>query len=85
MLDYMLTVKNEGLATTNAESPPLTNPAGPLPGDVSLSVGNAAAQGASGVQATNPVLGIGDGQDPKNILFIGLVIFLIFKYGRKLL
>ena len=82
----LLTVQNDSMVSIQSPVAPIVNPAGPPPSADALSVGNAAAQ-ASGAATPGPAfLGITVYADPiKNALFIGLVGFLVWKYGRRYL
>lgn len=80
----LLTIKNESMVSTVDPIAPLTNPLGAPPGGDSLSAGQATllAQGEGSADAG--MIGI-QSPNAKNVVFLALVVFLIYKYGRKVL
>lgn len=84
----LLSQGGESITQTVDKVAPLLVPTGELPPASAISEGQAALRVVGGETVQKNVLGIvnpqeGDGM--KNLLFLGLVGFLIWKYGRKVL
>lgn len=82
----LLTIKNESMVSVPDGVNPLIDPLGPKPTATSLSPGAAAvAAGAAATVENKNILGIfAEGDSAKNLLFLGIVGFLIWKYGRSI-
>lgn len=84
----LLTVKNESMVKVPDGPNPIINPVGPLASGASLSVGNAALAAQGKAQVQSPILGLifpSEGFGLKNVVFLGFIGFVVYKYGRKIL
>lgn len=80
----LLTVKNESVYSVADPIAPLTNPLGQRPSSDTVSVGAAALLGEDAASANVGSVGV-ESQNFKNYVFMAMVAFLIWKYGRKVL
>jgi len=75
-----------GMVSVTPAIAPLTVPTGPLPTVSTLSVGAAAASAGGAASVPGAVLAESNAEEAggvKNILFLGVVGFLVYKYGRR--
>ena len=77
-------VKGESQIITQDPVAPITDPSGARPSGLSLAPGNAAIAAGGSESPLTAVLGVSDG-NPKNIIFIGLVLFLVWKFRKGIL
>lgn len=78
------TIKNESMVSTVDPIAPLTVPISGRPVGDTVSSGNAALLAESAASDNGGQIGILS-PTPKNLVFVGLVLFIIWKYGRKVL
>lgn len=71
----------------NEEVKPLVVPTGEPPAAGALSSGVAAASAGSGASAVKPFLGLTleTAEGIKNILFLSIIVFVAYKYGKGVL
>lgn len=84
----LLSQGGDSLTQTVDKVAPLVVPTGELPPASAISEGQAALRVVGAQTEQKNVLGIVDakeGDGMKNLLFLGVVGFLLWKYGRKVL
>lgn len=88
-MDFILNSKNDGLSAQVEAPQQFVNPLGEPPRAQSVSPGNAAAAAFIAAGSDSPdVLGLagnGGGKDVKNFLFMALVGYVLWKYGKGLI
>lgn len=80
----LLTIKNESTVLAVEPIAPLTNPLGERPPSDAVSVGRASLLGVDAASTDSGRIGISENSQ-KNLVFMALIGFLIWKYGRKVL
>lgn len=80
----LLTVKNDSLAKVPDNIAPITVPTGRLVSSSNVSSGKAAIAAKYEASEQKDIIGIlGDAQQVKNLIFLGVVVFVVFKVYKR--